>query len=99
MDSLLIQSYSLRGGEDEEPVGLTPDADLGTSQRTAAICCYGKEFKTTRGMKIHRTKMGCTKMAEQRSEPAGKCKAGEEQRDQEEQTQCLSASSSAAECT
>ena len=66
---------SPRGGGNEEPA--SHDAEPGPSQRTMAACCCGKEFATTRGMKIHRTKKGCPGTAVQRSPSQADCMAGE----------------------
>ena len=35
------------------------DDDPGNEIRTMVACCCGREFRSRRGMKIHRTKMGC----------------------------------------
>jgi len=48
-----------------------------------AACCCGREFKTIRGMKIHRTRKGCLKDTEQRSQSQTEREAEEEIMDPE----------------
>ena len=51
---------SSKRGEDEGPKdGLTVD-----DSEQLRICCCGRQFGTVRGMKIHRTKMGCVAVEE-----------------------------------
>ena len=54
-----------KGGENEGSAG-DQMVTIRTDQRTTSIaqeylCCCGRGFATERGMKIHRTKMGCLK--------------------------------------
>ena len=72
------QGSCRKGGEDDEPIGdlrnttLAQSTDYEFDNKGGCQCVCGKTFGTSRGMKIHRTKMGCLSMTlAQRSTPSG----------------------------